>query len=99
MTDETKITPRDPGSNGNVEIFSPRLANSRHRAFSARAAPLRLPADSAQTPVADPHVPAAVVTIVSIATFRMKPVYMASAKIEIDKAGYQYPAVSGPRIL
>jgi capsular exopolysaccharide synthesis family protein len=86
MTDETKITPRDPGSNGNVEIFSPSASRIPAIELSPR----------------EPHLYdyllilrkhqwlilsflAAVVTIVSIATFRMKPVYSASAKLEIDR--------------
>ena len=38
-----------------------------------------------KTPVADSHLPLTVVTLVSIATFKMKPVYEATARIEIDR--------------
>ena len=86
MIDDSKIVPRDPGSNGHVEILSP---------TASRIPPLELSPR-------EPHLYdyllilrkhqwlmlsflVAVVTIVSIATFRMKPVYVASAKIEIDR--------------
>src|SRR5271169_5376142 len=86
MTDETKIMPRDPGSNGGTEFFPP--------------SPSRIP--GIELSPREPHLYdyllilrkhqwlilsflAAVVTIVSIATFRMKPVYSASAKLEIDR--------------
>jgi capsular exopolysaccharide synthesis family protein len=85
MTEETKITPRDPGSNGNVEVFS---------------APSRIPAIelSPREPHLYDYLLilrrhqwliltflVIVVTIVSITTFRMKPVYVSSAKMEIDR--------------
>jgi succinoglycan biosynthesis transport protein ExoP len=86
MIGDSKIVPRDPGSNGHVEILSP---------TASRIPPLELSPR-------EPHLYdyllilrkhqwlmlsflVAVVTIVSIATFRMKPVYVASAKIEIDR--------------
>jgi capsular exopolysaccharide synthesis family protein len=86
MMDDSKIVPRDPGSNGHVEILS---------ATTSHLPPLGLSPH-------EPHLYdyllilrkqkwlilsflVAVVTIVSIATFRMKPVYVASAKIEIDR--------------
>src|SRR5580698_4066748 len=86
MIDDSKIVPRDPGSNGHVEILS---------AAASHLPPLGLSPH-------EPHLYdyllilrkqkwlilsflVAVVTIVSIATFRMKPVYVASAKIEIDR--------------
>jgi succinoglycan biosynthesis transport protein ExoP len=86
MMDDSKIVPRDPGSNGHVEILS---------ATASHVPPLELSPH-------EPHLYdyllvlrkqkwlilsflVAVVTIVSIATFRMKPVYVASAKIEIDR--------------
>ncbi len=84
--DDSKIVPRDPGSNGHVEILSATASHVLPLGLSPR----------------EPHLYdyllilrkqkwlilsflVAVVTIVSIATFRMKPVYVASAKIEIDR--------------
>jgi polysaccharide biosynthesis transport protein len=86
MYDDSKIVPRDPGSNGKVEVFSPHGS--------------RLPA--IELSPREPHLYdyllilrkhqwlilsflVAVVTIVTIATFRMKPVYSSTAKIEIDR--------------
>jgi succinoglycan biosynthesis transport protein ExoP len=86
MMDDSKIVPRDPGSNGHVEILSATASHVPPLGLSPR----------------EPHLYdyllilrkqkwlilsflVAVVTIVSIATFRMKPVYVASAKIEIDR--------------
>ncbi len=86
MVDDSKIVPRDPGSNGHVEILSATASHVLPLGLSRR----------------EPHLYdyllilrkqkwlilsflVAVVTIVSIATFRMKPVYVASAKIEIDR--------------
>ena len=86
MIDESKIVPRDPGSNGTVEILSPTSSRIPTIEFSGR----------------EPHLYdyllilrkhlwlilsflVAVVTIVSIATFRMERVYTASAVIEIDR--------------
>ena len=86
MAEENKLMPRDHGSNGNVEVFSP---------SSSRLSPFDLSPR-------EPHLYdylltlrkhqwlilsflLAVVTIVSVATFRMLPVYNASAKIEIDR--------------
>jgi polysaccharide biosynthesis transport protein len=87
MIDDSKIVPHDPGSNGNgkVEILSP----------SSRVLPLEV---SPREPHLYDYLLilrkhqwlilsflVVVVTIVTIATFRMKPVYSASAKIEIDR--------------
>jgi polysaccharide biosynthesis transport protein len=86
MIDDSKLIPRDPVSNGNIEI---------HSAYASRIPAIELSPR-------EPHLYdyllilrkhqwmilsflAAVVTIVSIATFRMKPVYNASAKLEIDR--------------
>lgn len=88
MSDDSKIIPREPGSNKPVEILSPGSPRIPAIELSPR----------------EPHLYdyllilrkhqwlmltflVAVVTIVSVATFRMKPVYVASAKIEIDKEG------------
>ena len=85
MADETKIMPRDPGSNGTVEVVP----------ISSRIPPIDL---SPREPHLYDYLLilrkhqwlilsflVAVVTIVSVATFRMKPVYVATAKIEIDR--------------
>jgi polysaccharide biosynthesis transport protein len=86
MAEETKIMPRDPGSNGSLEVFTSSSSRTPAIELSPR----------------EPHLYdyllilrkhqwliisflLAVVTIVSIATFRMKPVYTATAKIEIDR--------------
>lgn len=86
MPEDSKIVPRDSGSNGTVEIFS--------------ATGPRMP--SIEVSPREPHLYdyllilrkhqwlilaflLTIVTIVSIATFRMKPVYVAGARIEIDK--------------
>src|SRR5271169_2645970 len=86
MADDSKIVPRNPGSNGNIEVLSPAASRISQIELSPR----------------EPHLYdyllilrkhqwlilsflAAVVTIVSIATFRMKPVYSANAKLEIDR--------------
>jgi len=85
MAEENKILPRDPGSNGNVEVFS-----------SASGIPVielspREPHLYDYLLILRKHrwliltFLLAVVTIVSIVTFRMQPVYVASAKIEIDR--------------
>jgi polysaccharide biosynthesis transport protein len=86
MADDSKIVPRDPGSNGAVEIFSPTGPRIPTVELSPR----------------EPHLYdyllilrkhqwlilaflLTTVTIVSIATFRTKPVYIATAEIEIEK--------------
>jgi capsular exopolysaccharide synthesis family protein len=85
MPEETKIMPRDPGSNGHVEVFS-----SASRIPAIELSP-REPHLYDYLLILRKHqwlilsFLLAVVTIVSIATFRMKPVYVASAKIEIDR--------------
>ena len=86
MADENKLVPRDPGSNGTVEIFAP--ASSRIPAIELSP---REPHLYDYLLILRKHqwliltFLLVVVTIVSIATFRMKPVYVASAKIEIDR--------------
>ncbi len=85
MGEETKILPRNPGSNGNVEVFS-----SSSRIPALELSP-REPHLYDYLLILRKHqwlilsFLLAVVTIVSVATFRMKPVYSASAKIEIDR--------------
>jgi succinoglycan biosynthesis transport protein ExoP len=85
MADENKLVPRENGSNGAVELVS---------------GPARLPAFelSAREPHLYDYLlilrrhqwlilsfMLAVVTIVAIATFRMQPVYVATARVEIDR--------------
>src|SRR5215470_5524713 len=85
MADETKIVPRDPGPSGTVEVV----------AASARVPTIDL---SPHEPHLYDYLLIlrkhrwlilsfllAVVTIVAVATFREKPVYVASATLEIDK--------------
>src|SRR5215471_11523357 len=85
MADETKLVPRDPGSMRTVEVV----------AASSRIPTIDL---SPHEPhlydyllILRKHLwlilsfLLAVVTIVSIATFRMQPVYQATARIEIDR--------------
>jgi polysaccharide biosynthesis transport protein len=85
MSDESKIFPRDPEGNGSVEIVPP----------SSRVGMIDL---SPREPHLYDYLLIlrkhqwlilsfllAVVTIVTIATFRMKPVYIATAKVEIDR--------------
>src|SRR5229473_6799675 len=95
MTEENKIVPRGNGSNGAVDVIT---------------IPARLPAwdVSPREPHLYDYLLIlrkhqwlilsfllAVVTIVSIATFRMRPVYVASAKIEIDRENTSYLPFSG----
>jgi capsular exopolysaccharide synthesis family protein len=85
MAEEIKIMPRDPGSNGSVDVFS-----SSSRISSIDLSP-REPHLYDYLLILRKHqwliltFLLTVVTIVSVATFRMKPVYVATAKIEIDK--------------
>ena len=84
MADENKIVPRENGSNGAVELVP----------FAQRLSPFEL---SPREPHLYDYLlilrkhqwlilsfMLAVVTIVAIATFRMQPVYIATARIEID---------------
>jgi polysaccharide biosynthesis transport protein len=86
MSDDSKLVPRPPGSNGNVELISP--GNSRVPTIDLSP---REPHLYDYLLILRKHqwlilsFLVAVVTIVSIATFRMKPVYSSSAKIEIDR--------------
>src|SRR5271167_2798687 len=86
MSEDNKLVPRENGSNGTVELIPP---SSRLPAWdlSPREPHLYdylLILRKHQWLILTFLVP--VVTIVSIATFRMKAIYVASAKIEIDKA-------------
>ena len=86
MTEENRLIPRDPGSNGNnVEV----LPGSKH--IAAIDLSPREPHLYDYLLILRKHqwlilaFLLSVVTIVSIATFRMRPVYIAKATIEIDR--------------
>src|ERR1700739_3172752 len=85
MDDENKILPRSPGLNGKVEVIS-----SSSRIPAIELSP-REPHLYDYLLILRKHqwlilsFLLAVVTIVSVTTFRMRPVYVASAKIEIDR--------------
>ena len=85
MANDSKIVPQDPGSIGNVEILS-----SSSRIAAIELSP-REPHLYDYLLILRKHqwliltFLVAVVTIVSIATFRMKPVYSTNAKIEIER--------------
>jgi polysaccharide biosynthesis transport protein len=86
MMDNSKLVPRVPGSNGTVELFSPTGSHVPTIELSPREPHLYdylLILRKHQWLILSFLV--AVVTIVSIATFRMKPVYNSTAKIEIDR--------------
>ena len=86
MTDESKIIQRDSGSNGGVEVFAPSAARISAIELSPREPHLYdylLILRKHQWLILSFLL--AVVTIVTIATFRMKSVYSATAKIEIDR--------------
>ncbi len=84
MTEETKITPRLPGIPGQIDLLRP----SRAQAFDLSP---REPHLYDYLLILRKHqwlilsFMLTVVTIVSVATFRMHPVYIATAKMEIDK--------------
>ncbi len=85
MNDDTKIMPRDPGSNGGINVYSPG-ARFAHIDLSPREPHLYdylLILRKHQWLILSFLL--LVVTIVSIATFRTRPVYVATAKIEIDR--------------
>src|SRR5438477_7455741 len=95
MADENKLAPRENGSNGAVEIIS----------LPARVPSIDL---SPREPHLYDYLLIlrkhqwlilsfllAVVTIVSIATFRMQPVYTTSARIEIDRENSSYLPFQG----
>src|SRR3979490_1830342 len=85
MADDNKIIPRENGSNGPVELFSP---SSRLPAWDLSP---REPHLYDYLLILRKHqwlilsFMLAVVTIVAIATFRMQPVYVATARVEIDR--------------
>ncbi len=85
MTEENKLVPRENGSNGAVELISP-PARVPSFALSPREPHLHdylLILRKHQWLILSFML--AVVTIVAIATFRMRPVYVATARIEIDR--------------
>ncbi len=85
MNDDTKIMPRDPSSNGPFDILSS-SARVPHFDLSPREPHLYdylLILRKHQLLILSFLL--TVVTIVSIVTFRMRPVYVATAKIEIDR--------------
>jgi succinoglycan biosynthesis transport protein ExoP len=85
MADENKLAPRENGSNGAVELVS---MPARFPAFELSA---REPHLYDYLLILRKHqwlilsFMLAVVTIVAIATFRMQPVYVATARVEIDR--------------
>src|ERR1700752_2807121 len=86
MGDDSKLVPRPLGSNGNVELISPGSARVPTIDLSPREPHLYdylLILRKHQWLILSFLV--AVVTIVSIATFRMQRVYTATARIEIDR--------------
>lgn len=89
MADDTKLTPRENGLHGTVELL-PANGNGAGRLPSWELSP-REPHLYDYLLILRKHqwlilsFMLAVVTIVAIATFRMQPVYVASARIEIDR--------------
>ncbi len=85
MTDENKLIPREPGSNGSVEVLS------HSKRLPAIDLSPREPHLYDYLLILRKHqwlilaFLLTVVTIVSVATFRMRPVYVAKATIEIDR--------------
>jgi succinoglycan biosynthesis transport protein ExoP len=85
MADENKLAPRENGSNGAVELVS---MPARFPAFELSP---REPHLYDYLLILRKHqwlilsFMLAVVTIVAIATFRMQPVYVATARVEIDR--------------
>jgi len=85
MADDNKLVPRENGSNGAVEIVS---VPARFPSFELSP---REPHLYDYLLILRKHqwlilsFMLAVVTIVSIATFRMQPVYVATARVEIDR--------------
>jgi polysaccharide biosynthesis transport protein len=85
MTDENKLVPRENGSSGTVELV-PMPARFPSFELSAREPHLYdylLILRKHQWLILSFML--AVVTIVAIATFRMQPVYVATARVEIDR--------------
>jgi polysaccharide biosynthesis transport protein len=85
MTDDSRMLPRDSGTNGEIEVVrsSARLPSIDLSPREPHLYDYLLILRKHQWLILSFLV--AVVTIVTIATFRMKPVYVARAKIEIDR--------------
>src|SRR6516164_10045343 len=86
MTDDSKLVPRNSGSNGAIELISPGGSHVPTLELSPREPHLYdylLILRKHQWLILSFLV--AVVTIVSIATFRMQPVYLTTARVEIDR--------------
>ena len=85
MTDENKLVPHENGSNGNVELvpIPGRFASFDLSPREPHLYDYLLILRKHQWLIVSFML--SVVTIVSIATFRMQPVYVATARIEIDK--------------
>jgi len=86
MADENKLVPREESSNGHVELVSPVPSGFASFDLSPREPHLYdylLILRKHQWLILTFML--SVVTIVSIATFRMQPVYVATARIEIDR--------------
>src|ERR1700752_1755233 len=94
MADNFKLVPREIGPNGSLDVIAP-----------ARASALDL---SPREPHLYDYLlilrkhqwlilsfMLAVVTIVTIATFRMQPVYVATARVEIDRENSNYLPFQG----
>ncbi len=97
MDDDSKIVPRNPGLNGNVEVLPSSALRISANELSPREPHLYdylLILRKHQWTILSFLV--AVVTIVSIATFRMRPVYVASAKMEIDRENTNILPFQGP---
>ena len=96
MADDNKLVPRENGSNGNLEIF-PRNLNLPAWDLSPHEPHLYdylLILRKHQWLILSFLL--AVVSIVSIATFRMQPVYVATARIEIDRENANLLPFQGP---
>src|SRR6184192_3372135 len=95
MADENKLVPRENGSSGAVEVVS---LSSRVPSFELSP---REPHLYDYLLILRKHqwliisFLLAVVTIVSIATFRMQPVYVATARIEIDRENSNFLPFQG----
>src|SRR5713101_71136 len=90
MADENKLVPREDGSNGAIELvpITPRFASFDLSPREPHLYDYLLILRKHQWLILSFLL--AVVTIVSIATFRMRPVYVASAKIEIERENTSY---------
>src|SRR3989475_148621 len=85
MAEENKLVPREKGSNGAVELVpnTPRFASFELSPREPHLYDYLLSLRKHQWLILSCML--AVVTIVAIATFRMQPVYVATARVEIDR--------------